>query len=168
MQNVWRELRPGPKIPDIVYAIVVQPDGKILFGGTFWQQYDGVDRAGIARANTDGSIDTSFDPGNGANGTVYAIYLQSDGRVLVGGAFNQFNGSARLGIARLNANGSLDASFDPGAGANDLVYAVARQSDGKALIGGAFTAYDGVTRNRVARLNEFNYYLYLPAILKNY
>src|ERR1700709_861830 len=75
---------------------------------------------------------------------VFDLALQSDGRILVGGDFFNVGGQPRSKAARLNANGSLDASFqDPnvtGVGSNDDVYAIARQGDGKVLIGGLFNS----------------------------
>src|SRR5207245_2680595 len=55
----------------------------------------------IARLNADGTLDMSFDPGAGANGRVYALAVQSDGRIVLGGIFTSINGIARSGLARL-------------------------------------------------------------------
>jgi len=64
------------------------------------------------------------------------------------------NDTNRNCIARLNANGSLDSTFKPGTGPNNLsVSCVAVQADGKVLIGGAFTTVNGTNRSRMARLN---------------
>ena len=73
------------------------------------------------------------------NGRIFALAVQADGKVLIGGNFTQINGTGRNFIARLNADGSLDTGFNPGTGANGDVTAVAVQPDGKVLIGGAFT-----------------------------
>ncbi len=135
-----------------LYSVAIQDDGKILIGGAF-NVYDGTGRLNIARLNDDGSIDLSFDPGSGANGALETVVLQSDGKVIIGGWFTTFNGTARNYIARLNADGSLDTSFDPGAGASSRIRTAFIQSDGKILIGGEFTTFDGVSRNRIARLN---------------
>jgi len=143
---------PGTGTNAEVDTIALQNDGKVLIGGKF-TQVDGVGRSRIARLNADGSLDTSFDTSTGANETVYDVALQSDGKVLIGGILTQVNGVGRNRIARLNADGSLDTGFDPGTGANNYVYSVALQTDGKVLIGGAFTQVDGVVRNRIARLN---------------
>jgi uncharacterized delta-60 repeat protein len=151
----------------IVYAIVVQPNGKILVGGSF-SQYDGIDRIGIARANANGSIDPTFDPGSGVDNEVYALALQPDGRVLVAGAFDSYDWGWRWGMARANSNGSLDTSFDPGAGVDELIMAIARQPDGRVLIGGSFTSYDNVARNRIARVNANGYHVYLPLVVRRY
>jgi hypothetical protein len=80
-------------------------------------------------------LDTG-NPGTGADGTVVAITLQPDGKILIGGDFTSYNGTPRNRVARLNADGSLDMSFNPGTGANSTVYALAVQPDGKILIGG--------------------------------
>lgn len=142
----------------LVRSLAVQNDGKVLIGGLF-TTYNGVARNHIARLNTDGSLDTTFDPGSGTsgqNGNVMAIAVQSDGQILIGGAFTTYNGVARSGIARLNADGSLDTSFDPGTGlggSNPYPMTIVVQSDGKILIGGWFPTYNGVARSCIVRIN---------------
>ena len=142
-----------------VYAIAVQPDGKILVGGQFSDGGSAVARNYIARLNPDGTFDAAFNPN--ADNTVLTIAVQSDGKILVGGTFNMFapNGGAsvtRNRIARLNVDGSIDSTFDPSA--NGSVNALVIQADGKILIGGSFTTISpnggaSQTRNRFARLN---------------
>ena len=109
----------------------------------------------IGRLNSDGSLDTGFDPGAGS--LVYAFALQADGRIVVGGNFTYLGvGGAgittRSYIARLNSDGSVDDSFDPGA--SDLSLALALQADGRILVGGNFTTLGGATRNNIGRLNS--------------
>ncbi|MGI8965130.1 MAG: hypothetical protein ACR2H1_03465, partial [Limisphaerales bacterium] len=132
-----------------VESIVVQSDSKFLVGGYFTN----ANGSSIARFNADGTLDSSFNSGTGANGVVSSVTMQSDGRVLIGGYFTVVSGTNRNRIARLNANGSLDSSFNPGTGMNAGVDSIVVQSDGKALIGGAFTTVNGTNRNRLARLN---------------
>ena len=105
-----------------------------------------------ARAQGPGSVDTSFDPGSGANDIVRSVATQPDGKVLIGGYFTAVNGVTCNRTARLNANGSLDTGFNSGSGANNIVLSVVVQPDGKILIGGGFTQVNGVTRSRIARL----------------
>src|ERR1051325_8868334 len=144
---------PGSVANREVYSIVAQPDGKILIGGNF-TNVNGTNWNRIARLNTDGSLDTTFNPGAGADGIVVAIVVQTNGRVLVGGSFTNINGTNWNRIARLNADGSLDATFSPGTGANSYVESVAVQADGRILVGGNFTTINGTNRNRIARLNR--------------
>ncbi|MFN9955662.1 MAG: delta-60 repeat domain-containing protein, partial [bacterium] len=66
--------------------------------------------------------------------------------------FASYNGVARKNILRLNADGSLDASFQPGSGADDVLVSVDRLSDGRYVIGGLHNTYDGVARPDVTRL----------------
>ena len=113
---------------------------------------NGVARNSIARLNSDGNLDTSFDPGAGADGPVFALAVQSRGRVLMAGAFTSIDGVARPRIARLLSNGTLDASFDPGTGPDAEVTGLALESDGGVFIGGFFTNVDGRTRLGIARL----------------
>lgn len=105
-----------------------------------------------ARAQQAGSLDPTFNPGAGANGTVLSIALQTNGQILVAGDFTTFNNANRSYVARLNTDGSLDTSFDPGAGPNSFVTIVAVQADGKILIGGTFDAVTGFDYHGLARL----------------
>lgn len=146
----------GPN--QVVYNIALQPDGRIVIVGGF-SAYGGVDRASIARVNADGTLDTTFDPGTGASGLLYALALQTNGRLLIGGNLLSYDGVSRVGLARVNADGTLDTTFDPGTGADDWVFVAAFQPDGRAVIGGSFTAYDGVNRSAVARVDVTAYSL---------
>ena len=62
-----------------------------------------------------GDVDLSFDPGSGVNGPVNTVAVQPNGKVLIGGQFTTVKGLARPGLARLNADGSGDSSFNPSA-----------------------------------------------------
>lgn len=143
---------PGSGTNGTVRTISVQSDGKILIGGLF-STYNGTSRNNIARLNSDGSLDVSFNPGSGANSRVNAIQVQMDGKILMCGDFALYNGTSRNAVARLNANGTLDAAFNPGTGANSTIYTAKLQTDGKLVIGGAFTTFNGIPMNRVARLS---------------
>ncbi len=102
-----------------------------------------------------GAVDTSFDIGTGPNQDIDALAIQADGKLLVAGDFTSFNGTTRNGIARLNTDGSLDSSFNPGSGPNDVIRAIAVQSDGKIVVGGSFTTFAGsATGSGVVRLNS--------------
>ena len=141
-----------------VYALAVYSTndpvngGKILIGGDF-TQVNGIPRNHIARLNADGSLDASFNPGAGPNDSVRVIAIQVDGKVLIGGLFTSVGGAGLNRIARLNSNGLLDPLFNLGIGANDVVSALAIQEDGKIMVGGGFTQVNGITRNRLTRLN---------------
>src|SRR5262249_741462 len=95
-----------------IEALALQADGKMLLGG--WMgTINGTNRSGIARLNTNGSLDAGFNPVIGPYSSnypfmpVYSVAVQSDGKVLMGGLFGTVNGARRNGIARLNADGSL-------------------------------------------------------------
>jgi len=95
-------------------------------------------------------FDSTFKVGNGANGIVYGIVVQDDGRIVVGGEFTQIAGQARTNLARLNSDGQLDASFPQGT--DGAVYRLLKQPDGKILVGGTFTNLQGVARQRIGRI----------------
>ena len=145
-----------PNANNAVRSLAIQGDGKIIAGGQFTTLSPNggaaVTRNRIARLNSDGTLDTAFNPN--ANNTVFAIVVQADGRILVGGFFNGLNsigGASRNRIARLNSDGTADMGFDPNA--SNAVFALAVQPDGKVLAGGDFTTMGLAVRNRLARLD---------------
>lgn len=146
---------PGTGANNTVFAIALQPDGKVLLGGSF-TTINGTSRRAIARLNSDGTLDTTFNPGSGTvpNEYVRALALQPDGKVLLGGGFTAINGVNRRNVARLNSDGSLDSTFNPGTGANNAVNALALQPDGRVLLGGVFTSVNDISHNLIARLNS--------------
>lgn len=136
-----------------VHSIALQPDGKILAGGDF-TTFNDTTQNRLVRLNSDGALDASFDLGTGFDSQVRSITLQPDGKILVGGFFTAFNGTTQNRIARLNSDGTLDTSFNIGTGFNGPVHSIALQPDGKILVGGLFTKYNGTTQSRIARLQE--------------
>ncbi len=144
---------PGAGADAVVYAVALQPDGKILIAGLF-DNVQGTPRPGIARLKANGILDTTFDPGTGADNAIYSISVQPDGKILIGGHFTAVNGTNRNRIARLDSTGSVDVGFDPGTGADDRVAGIAAQTDGSILVSGYFTTINGTSRNRIARLTS--------------
>ncbi|MDD5648888.1 MAG: hypothetical protein PHF86_00480 [Candidatus Nanoarchaeia archaeon] len=136
-----------------VYSIAVQSDNKILVGGNF-TLYNEISYNYIIRLNSDGNVDSSFNIGAGFNNTVYSIAVQSDNKILVGGGFYTYDGSNNNYIIRLNSDGTVDSSFNVGAGFDNEVYSITLQSDNKILVGGNFTSYDTSSFNRIIRLNS--------------
>jgi uncharacterized delta-60 repeat protein len=130
-----------------VYSVVLQPDGKVLLGGEFYSYNNSTIGYNILRLNSDGSLDTSFITGDGFNGTVSAIALQSDGKIIVGGNFydsgyynNNFLGYG--GIVRLATDGNIDTKFGYGFdGYSVIVSTILIQPDDKILVGGSMTTF---------------------------
>ena len=141
----------GTGFSNSVWALAVQEDGKILAGGDFLN-YSGTTRRRLARLNTDGSLDTTF-PDVNIDSTVYQIKIQGDGKILVGGAFTGVSATSINRIVRLNTNGTIDNTFNIGSGFTNDVYSLDIDTDGKIIVGGAFTQYSGQSRNRIIRLN---------------
>jgi uncharacterized delta-60 repeat protein len=134
----------GTGFNNLINSIALQSDGKVLAAGVF-TTFTGESQNRLIRLNSDGSKDTSFDIGTGFGGTVSSIVIQSDGKVLVGGGFTTFTGESQNRLIRLNSDGSKDTSFDIGTGFGGTVNSIALQSDGKVLVGGGFTTYQGIT-----------------------
>ena len=151
--TVDTSFNPGTGLNADVNALAVQTDGRLLVGGSF-TAFNGTSRNCIVRLNTDGTLDTTFNPGTGfSGGAVYVLAVQSDGRILVAGLFTSFNGTARNGIVRLNADGTLDTAFNPGSGFDANVNALAVQADGRMVVVGGFSSFNNTSRNGIARLN---------------
>lgn len=150
---------------DNAYAIALQPDGKIVVAGTA----SGYDFA-VLRFNTDGSLDTTFD-GDGRSiidifsldrETAYSVALQGDGKIVAAGFANGMSG-ADFAVVRLNADGTLDTSFDTDGKATtavspstneDVARALMIQSDGKIVAAGY--GYMGGTTGHDFALVRYN------------
>ena len=143
----------------LIFAFAPQPDGKFLVGGVF-STLGGQPRANLARLNADGSLDDSFRPAVSETelwlrSSVASIAVQCDGKILIGGTFNQVNGQPRQNLARLNADGTLAPTFNPGVGGQlDQVFGVTLEGDGQILVGGTFTSAAGVARTNLIRFNN--------------
>jgi uncharacterized delta-60 repeat protein len=140
---------------------VIQPNGKVIAVGRFAASAS-LPSGGVMRFNADGSVDPSFVGAPGTSGLVMCVALQADGMIIIGGGFTSVHGVARNGIARLNADGTLDSSYPVGSGPNKpygltdefrWIHAMALQPDGKLLVGGDFTNWSGVPRLGLARVN---------------
>ena len=142
----------GSGADGLIKNAIVQPDNKIIIAGNFLN-YNGVLVNRIARILSDGSLDVSFNTGLGFNSQIYGVALQADGKIIVGGNFTKYNGVSVNRIARLFSDGTLDASFTSGLGADQIVESVSVQSDGKIVLGGRFLTFNGVIHNRIVRLN---------------
>jgi uncharacterized delta-60 repeat protein/uncharacterized repeat protein (TIGR01451 family) len=160
--SIDTSFNPGPGADDAVNALAETFIGgmrKIYVGGAFGHIYNwSVACPGIARLNDDGTLDTSFATGLGTDGAVSAIAVYPTnsiyaGKLLIGGAFTHYNGTNANYIVRLNADGSVDTTFNPGSAANGAVSALAIQPDGRILVGGSFIQFNGLPLSRIARLN---------------
>lgn len=138
-----------------LYKMLLQPDGKVIFAGTFTSCNIGgvvmINR--IVRSNADGTIDNTFvtNTSTGADNTIQELALQSDGKILVGGFFNNYGGNTTFKLIRLNANGSPDYTMVVN---GTSVNALAVQSDDKVLIGGNFSQVGGQSCPNFTRINS--------------
>lgn len=142
---------PGSGCNSQVYAVTIQSDQKILLAGSF-TKYNGISVGHIVRLMQDGSIDAGFNTVLGANAAIDVILIQPDGKILLGGRFDTFNGIGHSRLIRLNSDGSIDDNFSVGTGFDKNVYALDLQSDGKIIVGGSFLNYNGVSKKRILRL----------------
>lgn len=151
----------GQKVTGAITAvknILQQPnDKKILIAGTF-SQYGTITTNNLARLDENGSLDTEFatNLGAGFNNTVNKIVLLANGKILVVGDFTAFNNNTDIKyIARLNANGTLDETFNVAKKSfNASVTGVSVTSDGKIIVIGRFTNFDNQNVKLLVKLNE--------------
>lgn len=137
---------------DLVAAVRLQPDGKILVAGAY-SEINGTPRHGLARLHPNGAVDAGFTPATGQYAGIDSTAVQPDGKVLLCGSLGLISGRVRRGIARLNPDGSLDDTFRADVGTNGGIQSLVLQSDGKVVIGGAFSVGLGTNLNGVVRLN---------------
>ena len=97
-----------------VTSVAAQTDGKILIGGYF-NTVNGTTQNYITRLNSNGSLDGGFNMGGGgASDVIYSVTLQPDGKILIGGAFTEYDSMTSYGIARLlNTVGGPPPLFNP-------------------------------------------------------
>ena len=148
----------APNPDDRVRTIVIDPNGQILIGGDF-ANIAGIAHNNLTRLNADGSPDMSFNLAlievEGFASGVFSLDLQSDGKIVIVGFFASVDGVTRNNVARLNADGSFDASFiPPQINQFDTVEVVVTQRDDKLLIGGFFPSVAGQEMtDSITRLN---------------
>lgn len=138
----------NPNANNEVFALALQPDGKIIAGGTFLFM-NGTSRPYFARLHPNGLLDTAFTPVT--NGQVQSIGVRDDLRILLTGVFTTVGGVDRTRIASLSAGGTPDAGFVTAADSD--VRSLSFLNDGKVIFGGLFTALNGTARNYLARVN---------------
>ena len=134
-----------------ISTITLTNDDKILIGG-FFTYCCGVANTNIIRFNSDGSFDPSFKSIITNNNHIGSISVQNDNKIIVSGNYNQFYGSNRNAIKRLNNDGSLDSTFN--SKFNSGIYQTILQEDGKIIIIGSFSSYNGIRRNYIAKINN--------------
>jgi len=135
---------------DDVRVLALQPDGKVLVGGDF-----DAPNPSLVRLHADGTVDTEFRCTiEGEDRQVTALHLLSDGRILVGGEFWRCNGVARLGLAQLHPDGSLDASFEPPSNLEFNVSAFARSANARLIVGGLIADRHSGARVPLVRLQR--------------
>lgn len=162
-----------------ITSILQTPDsGKLVLVGSFTnfmrKDYSGVTADGtmdsvivdsirmenLVRLNEDGTFDPAFNYDaargrsyEGPNGFITSAFMQADGKIMIAGAFTRYHGQMTGPVVRLNADGSIDNTFNTGSGTDDRVSFVEPLKDGRYLIGGWFSKVDGKEAHRLAVLN---------------
>lgn len=158
---------------DIATDTVIQTDGKIVIVGAIQRDQGGNLDFGIARLNSDGTPDLSFsddgkqtvqfDAGAANIDVATCVGLQSDGKIIIGGYFQRSDSNYDFGVARLNEDGTLDATFsgdgratiafDMAGGLDDRAYGLAIDiQDRIVLVGSTQVKSNGSTDFAMVRL----------------
>lgn len=155
----------------ITAAMIERGNGQVYVAGTF-SEVNGLSFPRLVRLNENGTLDDDFRADSrlvGSTNTpnILVMALQANGKLLVGGSFPTGEPAVSGNLVRLNANGTLDTSFNVGAGAKEgndeapgtqyhyppKITRVAVQRDGKIVVGGDFRRFAGFARDGVARLH---------------
>lgn len=147
------------------YWVVKQNDKYLVLGDFSTFHGSGTLYNKLVRLNYDGTVDPTFAPTDFGNTlSVAELFLQPDGKIILYGSFNYYNGSQVNSMIRLNGNGTLDTSFNAGTDANGIIRDAILMNDGKYLVSGQFNSFNNVPKNLMARLNadgsldnSFNY-----------
>ena len=138
------------------FLLTIDANGKILVGGYF-TAYEWVSVNRIIRLNTNGSIDSSFNIGNGFDKSVWAIAIDASGKYVIGGRFSTYQWVSANKIIRLNTDWSRDTSFNMGGwipwNGDDCVYSLAIDANGKIIITGYFNSYNWSLAYKIVRVN---------------
>jgi len=138
--------------PNQLNSIALQPDGKIVVGGSAFVYPYSVPF--LVRLTSNGALDSGFGLQVGENptsGAVDCLAIQGDGKILAGGNLT-WDYSTFSNLVRLAASGATDSTFNPGA--NSTVSCLAVQRNGKILLGGSFSALGGQSRANLGRINS--------------
>lgn len=153
LKNDWKV---NISVAGSITDMVRQTDGKFVIAGNFIE-IDHTKASNLARLNSDGSLDEAFNAnvGSGPMGTVNALALDQDQKILVGGQFSTFNGNTNFSdLVRLNPDGTLDTDFNPAIAATYGgwgIHQIIELENRQILLGGAFTT--DFSRTNIARIN---------------
>jgi uncharacterized delta-60 repeat protein len=145
-----------------VNCIAIDSNGQIVVAGGF-TTFSGNPALGIVRLSPSGVRETTTTfsaSGTPTNCNVYGMIAQSDGKIMLTGIIYNGSSPTRSGAVRLNADGSRDTTFNSNNGLHSISginfirngYAIARQPDGKYIIGGFFSAYNGNPVSNLVRI----------------
>lgn len=140
-------------ITETINAIAVQPDGKILISGKFPTFFPFPSDYKVVRVNANGTVDTTFDANSKGNSYIYNIIIQPDGKIVLSGAFTTYNNTIAVHMVRLEANGTIDTTFNVGLGFDNMPNSIVLQPDNKIVACGSFSSFNGMPTNRLVRLN---------------
>ncbi len=141
-----------PSSAGMISAVGMMPDGKVVVGG--WPS----GMQGMVKLNQDGTLDQGFARVDVRVWDKFRIFVQSEGKMVIGSGFDRVNGIPRTGLARLNQDGTLDAGYNPefrSSGiSNYSLDSFAERQDDRLLIGGNFETVNGVARSRIVQLTK--------------
>jgi uncharacterized delta-60 repeat protein len=132
-----------------VFALAVDAKGGLLVGGYFSEAQE-KPRQNFVRYNPDGSLDQAFggaEPPNGPNGRVFAIAIQPDGHLVIGGLFSEVGTAQRHNVAKLNPDGTVSGSQTAVSGVSGTVRSLAVLPNGAVVAGGMFEVVGSTARS---------------------
>ncbi len=141
-------------INGVVRAVLRLPDGRLMIGGSFSRMTSPPgDVTGVLRLLPNGEVDPTFALEAGFKGSVRAMGIQSDGRILIGGAFSLTEGTHEC-LVRLDANGRIDPLFKTTFENTSEVWALAVESSDDIVVAGSFKRVSELSRPNIALLSR--------------
>ena len=150
-------------IYESINDFVIQSNGYQIYAGRFDGIGNVIDLYSIVRMDTNGYVDPTFSGVTSGFSSVltnvcpriYSLCLTSTEKIYVGGFWDKWDGYTNGGLVRLNNNGSIDLTFSGvTTGFNNVVYKIVELADGKILVGGQFTTFNGASQRNLVRLNS--------------
>ncbi|MFO1498956.1 MAG: hypothetical protein U1G07_11290 [Verrucomicrobiota bacterium] len=155
--GTWDNTIPNPSLirdyDKTVQALAVHWDGNLLASVSTWLTANGPHQ--LLKLKPDMTLDPSFKTNLNANAPIDRIATASDGKIVIAGKFTEVSDILRHGLARLNPDGVVDSTFNPGVGPDNgagVINAVQVDPDGDIMVSGGFTSFDGAARAEIALL----------------
>ena len=135
----------------VTYDVEILPDNESIFVGNF-TTYQANSSTRIAKILPNGGFDTSFNVGTGFNGETYVVRAFSNGKLIVGGSYHEYNGTTSYHLIKLNADGTVYKTYN--FSSSGAIHEIIINSDDSYYVGGDFSSYNGSGYTNIIKFNS--------------